>query len=152
MISPQVIEQRKRSIERRMRRDRFINGFEQPVLSATNIQYELAERNKAINYGGIGLIHMLASQSGLIDASPRRLHLLKVLVPDRDSDHGRNIAYHVAERVLIGGVTARAHDGCLILPDERQALTGLLGDFLRRSASSFNLDALHDELEHPARA
>ena len=48
MISPQVIEQRKRRIERRLRRDRFVNGFEHPVFSATNIHYELSERSRAI--------------------------------------------------------------------------------------------------------
>lgn len=38
-----------------------------PMFRARNIQYEVSDRVQAIGYGGIGLIHSLAQQSGLID-------------------------------------------------------------------------------------
>ena len=81
VISPQVIEQRKRSIQKRLDRSQFIDGYEQPVISASNIEYEIAERTRAISYGGIGMIHMLARQSELIDAINRHLHLFKLYLP-----------------------------------------------------------------------
>ena len=149
MISPQVIDQRKRSIERRLRRDQFINGFEQPVLSATSIQYELAERNKAIGYGGIGLIHMLARQSGLVDAIDRRLNLLKIYLPYRESDHVLNIAYNaLCEGRTLEDIELRRNDetfldalGAQRIPDPTTA-----GDFCRRFVAA-DIGRLQDAID-----
>jgi hypothetical protein len=32
-----------------------------PMLSASNIHFELAERDRAVKYGGIGAIHLMVS-------------------------------------------------------------------------------------------
>jgi hypothetical protein len=149
VISPQVIEQRKRSIERRLQRDRFVNGYEHPVLSATNIHYELAERTKAINYGGIGLIHMLARQSGLIDAIDRHLHLLKLWLPYRESDHVLNIAYNaLCEGHTLQDIELRRNDetfldalGAKRIPDPTTA-----GDFCRRFTAA-DIGRLQDAID-----
>jgi hypothetical protein len=138
VISPQVIEERKRSIERRLRRDRFINGCEQPVLSATNIEYEMAERSKAINYGGIGLMHMLAVKSGLVGAIDRRLHLLKLHKPYRESDHVLNIAYNaLCEGRTLEDIEQRRNDETFLdaLGAERIPDPTTAGDFCRRFAA-----------------
>ena len=39
------------------------------MFRARNIQFEVAERTQAICYGGIGLMHSLARESGLIEAA-----------------------------------------------------------------------------------
>jgi len=65
------------------------------MFSATNIHYDLAERTRGLAYGGIGAIHLLARQSGLIGALDQNLHLLKRHLPYHESDHVLNIAYNL---------------------------------------------------------
>ena len=57
MIIREMHEARKRSIESRLRRAVRFNPPREPVLSASNIRYEASEKTRAINVGGIGLIH-----------------------------------------------------------------------------------------------
>jgi hypothetical protein len=92
------IGNRKRRIQRRLDPAKRPGGA-QPQLAASNIDYEMAARTRAINCGGIGAAHLLARQLGLIDAIDRSLHLLKVHLPYHESDHVRNIAYNT----LAGG-------------------------------------------------
>ena len=66
-----------------------------PMFRARNIQYEVSDRIQAIGHGGIGLIHSLAQQSGLIDAIDRNVQLLKFHFTYHESDHVLNIAYRV---------------------------------------------------------
>lgn len=68
---------------------------EAPALSAGNIHYEVAEKIRGLGCGGIGAIHLLARQVGLIEAIDRNLHLLKVHRPYHESDHVLNIAYNL---------------------------------------------------------
>ncbi len=65
------------------------------MFSATNIHYDLAERTRGLAYGGIGAMHLLARQSGLIGALDQNLHLLKRHLPYHESDHVLNIAYNL---------------------------------------------------------
>lgn len=69
------------------------------MMTASNIHYEVAQRTRGIACGGIGAIHLLARNTGLIEAIDRRLHLLKVHLPYHESDHVLNIAYNI----LAGG-------------------------------------------------
>jgi hypothetical protein len=69
------------------------------MFTASNIQYELADRVRGLGPGGIGAMHLVARQTGLADAIDRRLHLLKVHLPYHESDHVLNIAYNI----LAGG-------------------------------------------------
>ena len=64
------------------------------MFTASNIHYEIADRTRGIAHGGIGAIHALARQLGLIDAIDRRLHLLKIHLPYHESDHVLNLAYN----------------------------------------------------------
>ena len=88
--------------QRRIRR-RLDAAVEQdgkrPVFRARNIRYELAERNRAISHGGIGLAHMVAQQTGLVDEINERVEVLKQHKPYHESDHVLNIAYNI----LCGG-------------------------------------------------
>jgi hypothetical protein len=69
------------------------------MFTARNIQYEMAEKMRAIDCGGISAFHMLADRTGLIGAIDERLHLLKRHLPYHESDHVLNIAYNT----LTGG-------------------------------------------------
>ena len=85
---------RKRRIARRLTQaDR--SGTDRPEMAACNIQYEIADRTRAINAGGIGAAHLLVKRLGLDEAINERLELLKVHLPYHESDHILNIAYNL---------------------------------------------------------
>lgn len=92
------IEQSKRRIARRLDKD-DLRGCERPVMTASNIHYEIADRVRATASGGIGAIHRLVRKLGLDQAIDRRLRLLKIHLPYHESDHVLNIAYNL----LAGG-------------------------------------------------
>lgn len=129
----QRLASRKRRLAARIRHDH--RPSDTPVLAASNIQYELAARDRGIACGGIGAVHLLARQSGLIDALDRQLQLLKVHLPYHESDHVLAIAYNI----LAGGEclqdleTLRQDEvfldalGAKRIPDPTTA-----GDFCRR--------------------
>ncbi|MEX0670493.1 MAG: IS1380 family transposase, partial [Pirellulales bacterium] len=64
-------------------------------MAATNIQYVIADRTRAINAGGINAAHLLVTRLGLDEAINERLDLLKVHLPCHESDHVLNIAYNL---------------------------------------------------------
>jgi hypothetical protein len=124
----------KRRIEHRLRPIDW-EDQECPMLSATNIRYDIAEKARAVDVGGIGAIHLLAQRVGLPDAINGRLKLLKRHLPYFESDHVLNIAYNV----MCGGrcledIELRRNDeifmnglGAQRIPDPTTA-----GDFCRR--------------------
>jgi len=105
------------------------------MLAAHNIRYEAAERASGLAAGGIGAMHLLAQQSGLVDLIDKYVHLLKRHLPYHESDHVLNIAYNI----LAGGsriehLELRRNDevyldalGAERIPDPTTA-----GDFCRR--------------------
>jgi hypothetical protein len=105
------------------------------MMTASNIHYEIAERSRGIAVGGIGALHALARQIGLIEAIDRRLELLKIHLPYHESDHVLALAY----LPLCGGTCLQdlellRHDEVLLdalgarrIPDPTTA-----GDFCRR--------------------
>ena len=93
----------KRRIARRL--DKSDNrGCDRPMMTASNIHYELAERTRATAHGGIGAIHLLVRRLGLDQAINSHLGLLKIHLPYHDSDHVLNIAYN-----LLAGGTCLEH-------------------------------------------
>ena len=125
---------RKRRILRRIKNQPGVERH-QPMMTASNIHYEISDRTRAISPGGIGAIHLLARKLGLIDDIDRGLHLLKRHLPYFESDHVLNIAYNL----LSGGrrlehLEVRRNDevyldalGAQRIPDPTTA-----GDFCRR--------------------
>jgi hypothetical protein len=93
---------RKRRIEKRLDKTKF--GRECPVISASNIHYEIADRTQAISAGGIGMIHQLVKALDLDKAINRHVNLLKIYMPYSESDHVLNIAYN-----LLAGGTCLEH-------------------------------------------
>jgi hypothetical protein len=136
-VSPKIrkqIERRKREVARRL--DKNDNrGCDQPIMTASNIHYEIADRTRATAAGGIGAIHLLVKKLGLDEAIDRSLGLLKIHLPYFESDHVLNIAYN-----LLAGGTRLEHMellrsdqayldalGARRIPDPTTA-----GDFCRR--------------------
>ncbi len=65
------------------------------MFAASNIDYDVADRMRGLGVGGIGALHLLARQSGLIEAIDQNLKLLKIHLPYHESDHVLNIAYNI---------------------------------------------------------
>jgi hypothetical protein len=124
----------KRRILRRLDKN-DLRGFEQPMFTARNIHYEIADRVRGIAHGGIGAMHLLATRIGLIDAIDRRLHLLKIHLPYHESDHVLNFAYNaLCDGTCLQDLELRRNDevyldalGTRRIPDPTTA-----GDFCRR--------------------
>ena len=85
---------RKRRIQRRLA-PRSWPPTDRPMFTASNIDYDVADRTRGLGVGGIGVMHLLAKQSGLIKAIDQNLQLLKVHLPYHESDHVLNIAYNI---------------------------------------------------------
>jgi hypothetical protein len=149
MIKPEIIEQRKRDIDQRLNQP-LPEDMSKPMFSASNIQYEMAERTRAINYGGIGLVHQLARESGLIEALDNKLPLLKIHLPYHESDHVLNIAYNaLCEGRCLEDIELRRNDETFLdaLGTERIPDPTTAGDFCRRFDSRSLIGRLHDAID-----
>jgi hypothetical protein len=135
---------RQRRIARRLDKFNFPEDLSCPMLRATNIQYEVAERAVGTAYGGIGLIHQMVRRLGLADAIDQHLHLFKVHLPYHESDHVLNLAYNaLCHGRCLQDLELRRQDeaylnvlGAVRIPDPTTA-----GDFCRRFRRD-DLDAL----------
>jgi hypothetical protein len=129
----QKLAARKRQIEKRL--DKTKMGHECPVIAASNIHYEIADRTRAISAGGIGAIHQMVKHLGLDRAINERLNLFKFYMPYSESDHVLNIAYNLlAGGTCLEHLELRRQDegylnalGAQRIPDPTTA-----GDFCRR--------------------
>ncbi len=92
------LSRRKRRITRRIENQPGVER-DRPMMAASDIRDEVAERVRAIAPGGIGAIHLLARKLGLVGDIDRDLHLLKRHLPYHESDHVLNIA----DNLLAGG-------------------------------------------------
>jgi len=150
MIIRKMHEARKKSVKDRLKNAVRFNPTANPVCSATNIHYEAAEKTRAINVGGIGLIHKLAQESGLVDAINNKLHLLRMNFPYVESDHVLNLAYNaICGGVYLQDIELRRNDetylnalGAESIPDPTTA-----GDFCRRFDSPWKIGRLHDAID-----
>lgn len=70
-----------------------------PVMRHCNIDFEVSDRFRAINCGGIGTVHLLVQKLGLASAINSSVHVLQRHLPYHESDHVLNIAYNI----LCGG-------------------------------------------------
>ncbi|MGH9203554.1 MAG: IS1380 family transposase, partial [Vicinamibacterales bacterium] len=130
----QMVARRKRRIARRLR-PRTWTAQPTPMYRARNIQYEHSDRIRGLASGGIGAMHRLAQQVGLVEAIDQHVEVLKVHLPYHESDHVLGLAYNV----LCGGtclqdLELRRQDevyldalGTQRIPDPTTA-----GDFCRR--------------------
>jgi hypothetical protein len=129
-----ILRNRKQRIERRLRPKSWEDQA-RPMLKASNIHYEMAERTGAMNCGGIGAMHLMVQRVGLVDDLDQSLKLLKVHLPYHESDHVLNLAYNI----LAGGqrledIELRRNDEVFLngLGAERIPDPTTAGDFTRR--------------------
>ncbi len=90
----QKLEKRKRRIEKRLEKRNW-PAQKEPMLRASNIHYEVADRARAMGPGGIGAIHLLARETGLIEAIDEKLKVLRIHLPYSESDHVLSMAYNI---------------------------------------------------------
>src|SRR5204863_3730249 len=116
-------------------RDRTWKPQEKPMLRASNIQYEMGDRQQWTAVGGIGMMHLLARRTGLIESIDARVEVLKRHLPYHESDHVLNIAYNALNGgTCLEDIELRRQDevyldalGAQRIPDPTTA-----GDFCRR--------------------
>jgi hypothetical protein len=132
---PKILRNRKQRIARRLDPKRRWPEQSQPMMSARNIHFEMAQRGRAISSGGIGAIHLMGHKLGLARDIDERLQLLKRHLPYHESDHVLTLAYNA----LLGGqrledIELRRNDeafldglGAQRIPDPTTS-----GDFTRR--------------------
>jgi hypothetical protein len=133
-----ILRKRERKLKKRLRRIRWKNQ-PMPMFRGRNIHYEIAERSRAIDCGGIGAFHVLARNTGLVSEIDENLHLLKRHLPYHESDHVLNIAYNVLSGgTCLDDIELRRNDetymdalGAQRIPDPTTE-----GDFTRRFAES----------------
>jgi len=135
-IYPKILRNRKARIERRLKPCNW-EDQPRPMLGASNIHYEMAERTHAMNCGGIGAMHLMVQRLGLVEDIDRNLHLLKLHLPYHESDHVLNLTYNL----LAGGqrledIELRRQDEVFLegLGAERIPDPTTAGDFTRRFA------------------
>jgi hypothetical protein len=105
------------------------------MFTASNIHYEISQRDRGIAQGGIGAIHALVKELGLAEAIDRRVVLFKFHLPYHESDHVLNLAYNgLCEGTCLEDIELRRNDetfldalGARRIPDPTTA-----GDFCRR--------------------
>ena len=68
-IRRQLSLRRKQRIERRLK-PRNWSEQDRPMLSASNLHYELSDRDRGLAVAGVGAMHRLAHHVGLVDEAP----------------------------------------------------------------------------------
>jgi len=118
-----------------LKKTRRFTASKKPVFAATSPRYEVSERVRCTQAGGIAAMHAMAKRIGLVDAIDDSLSLLKKHLPYHESDHVLNIAYNVlAGHTCLEDLELLRNDesyldmlGAPRIPDPTTA-----GDFLRR--------------------
>jgi Transposase DDE domain group 1 len=139
--STKAEERNRKLLQQRRRRllDRIANRpapeRETPMITASNIHYELGQRVQGFSAGGLGAMLLLAQRTGLTAGIDHDLHLLKRHLPYHESDHVLNIALNI----LAGGrrlehIELRRNDAVYLdaLGAERIPDPTTEGDFCRR--------------------
>jgi hypothetical protein len=152
------LQVRKRRIEKRLAQanlDKYHRCAEGagPVLDPPGVKYELADKVRGINYGGVGLMMKLAREVGLVEAIDSRLQLLKWHCPYHESDHVLNFALNaLCDATCMQDIELRRNDevfldalGTESIPDPTTA-----GDFCRRFKTVDDIESLQSAI-HSAR-
>jgi hypothetical protein len=147
------LDRRKRRIQKRLANP-ILRPRREPMFSAGNIHYEMAERTRGLNCAGIGAIHQMVRAVGLPQVLDRDVQLLKVHLPYHESDHVLNIAYNIlAGGTCLEDLELRRNDenyldalGALRIPDPTTA-----GDFCRRFQTDAQIVTLMESINQVRR-
>jgi len=142
-----ILARDKKKLQKRLEPKSWADQAE-PMFQAVNLHYEMAEKSRAIGFGGVGAIHTMVTRLGLDQAINENLSLLKVHVPYFESDHVLNIAYNV----LTGGTCLEDIDRLRDDTDYSRTLDAqripdptTAGDFLRRFTAT-DIEKLQETL------
>lgn len=121
-----------RGRERRLLQSR---RYGEPVIDTQSRTYELSERAQGLSCGGVPLLVRMAHRIGLVEAIDRRVNVLKLWLPYRESDHVLNFAINAwCDGQRLEDMELRRNDlaflkaiGAETLPDPTTE-----GDFCRR--------------------
>ena len=147
-IARQKIAERAKRVQQRIKHK--AESGDEPMFRARNIQFEMADRTHAICYGGIGLMHSLARECGLIEAIDRNVKLLQFHFPYHESDHVLNIAYNALTdgKCLEDLELKRSDEGYLdALGTKRIPDPTTAGDFCRRFQTDAHIEALQKAID-----
>jgi len=139
-----IVAKRKNNLEKRLDR-RSGYGTGKAVFAGGNLRYEMSDRTKGVEYGGIGAIHQMIQGLRLDQALNENLRLLKIRSPYYESDHILNMAYNIltGATCLEGVERLREKEsymdaiGAVRIPDPTTA-----GDFCRRFTDEESLVTL----------
>jgi Transposase DDE domain group 1 len=142
------LDRRKRRIQNRLANP-ILRSRQEPMFTARNIHYEMAERSRGLNCAGIGVIHQIVRAIGLAQALDQDIQLLKVHLPYHESDHILNIAYNIlAGGTCLEDLELRRNDenyldalGAARIPDPTTA-----GDFCRRFTTDAQIMTLMEAI------
>lgn len=135
--------------KKREKRKGKVHDRSGPLLTSQNLVYDVSDRVRAIECGGIGGMHMLVEQLGLSAAINEEVHLFQRHVPYWESDHVLHLTYNVLTggRCLQDGEGLREDAGYLdALGVDRLPHPTTSGDFLRRFRSEAPLLALQEAI------
>ena len=132
---PKIIRNRKERITRRLDPQRAWSNQPEPIMTASNLHYDMAEKARAVNCGGLGAVHLMINKLGLRSEIDRRVVLLKKHLPYHESDHVLNLTYNaLLDGVRLEDIELRRNDeafldslGAQRIPDPTTS-----GDFTRR--------------------
>jgi len=93
-----ILNNHKRKIESRLDKTKLPDSAK-PMFSASNIHYDMSDKVRALDVGGIGAIHTMVKSIGFIEDIDKNIQLLKIHLPYHESDHILNVAYNI----LAGG-------------------------------------------------
>ena len=141
---PKILRNRKR-VQCRLDPERGWSDQAEPIMKASNIHYEMAEKSRGVNCGGIGAIHLMVNKLGLRQEIESRLHLLKKHLPYHESDHVLNLTYNaLLDGVRLEDIELRRNDeafldglGAQRIPDPTTS-----ADFTRRFEEADILDLM----------
>lgn len=133
-ITRRSLRNRKRRIESRLRKREW-EPQDTPMFTGTNVHFEVAERARGIDVGGVPAMHVLAKKTGLKRAIDKHVSVLKVHKPYHESDHVLNVAFNIlAGGTCLEDIELRRNNesyldalGAQRIPDPTTA-----GDFCRR--------------------
>ncbi len=129
-----ILAKRKRNIDKRLQRRQLPNQH-QTVFAGGNVQFEMADRTRAVPCGGVAAIHHMVQRLGLDRSINAAIDLLKQHKPYLDSDHVLNMTYNIlAGGICLDDIDLLRNDemyldsiGAQRIPDPTTA-----GDYLRR--------------------
>lgn len=134
------LQKHQRRVEAHTRRRRECRAlksrkYAERVISTKARTYDLTDRSRGNCFGGVPLMLRMAHHIGLVDAIDRHVHVLKLWLPYRESDHVMNFAINAwCNGQRLEDMELRRNDfafleaiGAETLPDPTTA-----GDYCRR--------------------